>query len=58
LSAIPYDFLLPEVRVVVNELAARGIDSDLAVAYLEATCGEETLYDEPMSPDETPRPVK
>lgn len=49
------DFLLPEVRTVINELSARGIDADLALAYLEASCGEEAVYDEPMCPDEATR---
>jgi hypothetical protein len=52
------DFLLPEVRNVVNELTIRGLDADLALAYLEAACGEETLYDEPVSPDEDPRHIR
>lgn len=48
-------FLIPEVRTILNELQARGIDADLALAYLEASCGEETLYDEPINPDEVKR---
>jgi hypothetical protein len=49
------DFLLPEVRTVINELSARGLDPDLALAYLEVSCGEEAIYDEPITPDETQR---